>query len=1023
MSETVTHLSRRCPRCGRQRPPDAPEGLCASCLLTAGTETLTASSDATSTGVAPTADPSQPGAPRLVDGQLWGPYRIVRLLGRGGMGEVYEAEQLETGRRLALKVLRGTLRGDEDRARFLREGQLAASISHSHAVYIFGSEEVGGAPAITMELLSGGTLKDRVSAEGPMPPSAAASAVLDIIGGLDAAQAAGILHRDVKPSNCFVDADGAVKVGDFGLSISTLTRDVRHELATAGFEGTPQFAAPEQLRGEPLDVRADIYAVGATLYYLLTGRPPLEAPDLRELVSKVTSERPASPRVLRREIPRGLAAVVLRCLAKAPAGRPQSYAELADLLRPYVSADEVRAPLGPRLVAWIADAAVLAILTWVLTVSAWTAATLEATTTLLQLAAWPWLTGIIYYFVLEGCWSASLGKRLMGLRVTSRASTNWWPRIGLRSAVFHIPLVAPTLFLTGVTRGSTVPSVVYTASPPSNGWTWNAPPDALLTLLLTVLLFSTARRRNGWTGVHELLSRTRVVQRSVLRSVKSPAPKASAADLVPALSSLRRVGPYAVHTMIGETGGGRLLVGVDPILRRQVWIHEVTPGTPPVDATRRDVSRPGRLYWLAGRRSPAENWDAFEAPVGDPLLLAAPTSDWREVHRSLSSLTIELGASVRDGTDVRPTLAHVWKRPDGHLVLLDFPWPRLTGSDADEHLSPVALLAAVSARVLGPTAEPIAPLSGTKLLNRLASGAPPPLADVNTELVRLASTPNRPSRVRRAVPIVMAAMPVAALVLIVSVMLPMAARSLQGDAGNMFRQRNDFMRWMTWLTESGADSEFQTREQRTAAEQYVAAHFRSQLTTDEFWNTQAPQIEPFLTMRRTAAEIAVRYPAVSPDELARASAIVAPQIQELAAETGNLGANVPAGGEALRGVVANGFASIPVLLSIVCGVISVLAVPGGLVTRALRHAVVRRDGCEIGRARSAIRFLVAWSPVLVWIGCVGVPMFGEPRVSPDMAFVVGSLVFLLMAAGVVWTIASPGRGPHDRIAGTWVVPR
>lgn len=111
------------------------------------------------------------------------------------------------------------------------------------------------------------------------------------------------------------------------------------------------------------------------------------------------------------------------------------------------------------------------------------------------------------------------------------------------------------------------------------------------------------------------------------------------------------------------------------------------------------------------------------------------------------------------------------------------------------------------------------------------------------------------------------------------------------------------------------------------------------------------------------------------------------------------------------------------LLSIVCGVISVLAVPGGLVTRALRHAVVRRDGCEIGRARSAIRFLVAWSPALAWIACVGIPMFGEPRVSPDVAVVVGSLAFLLMAAGAAWTIANPRRGPHDRIAGTWVVPR
>ena len=651
MSETVTDLSRRCPRCGRQLPPDAPEGLCASCLLTAGAETLTGSSDATSTGVASTGDPSRPGAPRLVDGQLWGPYRVIRLLGRGGMGEVYEAEQLETGRRLALKVLRDTLRGDEDRARFLREGQLAASISHAHTVYIFGSEEVGGAPAITMELLSGGTLKDRVSAEGPMPPSAAVSAVLDIIGGLDAAQAAGILHRDIKPSNCFVDADGAVKVGDFGLSISTLTRDVRHELATAGFEGTPQFAAPEQLRGEPLDVRADIYAVGATLYYLLTGRPPLDAPDFRELVSKVASEKPPSPRVLRRDIPRGLAAVVLRCLAKAPAGRPQSYAELADLLRPYGSADEVPSPLGARLIAWIADSAIVSIMIWLLVSSAWTVGvTLGSATTLLRLSAWSWLASVIYFLVLEGGWGASLGKRLMGLRVTSQTHRSnavvaaRWPAYRGVPCAHAFPLSSSM----GATRGR---RTSCTRDARRMGGTCAR---RLISLLLTILLFSTARRGNGWTGVHELLSRTRVVQRNV-RPVASAAPKASPADLVPALSSLRRVGPYAVHTMVGETGGGRLFVGVDPILRRHVWIHEVPPGTPPVDATRRDVSRPGRLYWLAGRRSATENWDAFEAPRGEPFLTAPPTSDWRQVHRALSSLATELDASAHEDRDTRLT--------------------------------------------------------------------------------------------------------------------------------------------------------------------------------------------------------------------------------------------------------------------------------------------------------------------------------------------------------------------------------
>jgi hypothetical protein len=85
--------------------------------------------------------------------------------------------------------------------------------------------------------------------------------------------------------------------------------------------------------------------------------------------------------------------------------------------------------------------------------------------------------------------------------------------------------------------------------------------------------------------------------------------------------------------------------------------------------------------------------------------------------------------------------------------------------------------------------------------------------------------------------------------------------------------------------------------------------------------------------------------------------------------------------------------------------------------------VVRRDGREVGRARSAVRFLIAWSPAIAWVACVGTPMFGEPRVSPDVAVIVGSLAGLVMTAGVAWTIASPSRGPHDRIAGTWVVPR
>ena len=366
------------------------------------------------------------------------------------------------------------------------------------------------------------------------------------------------------------------------------------------------------------------------------------------------------------------------------------------------------------------------------------------------------------------------GQAAHGLaRDVADRKNRWWLRVGLRTAVFHVPTVIPTLFFMGATRGSTVPGVVYTANAAPNGWTWNVPPDALLSLLLTILLFSTARRGNGWTGVHELLSRTRVVQRNVLRPVASAAPKASPADLVPALSSLRRVGPYAVHTMVGETGGGRLFVGVDPILRRHVWIHEVPPGTPPVDATRRDVSRPGRLYWLAGRRSATENWDAFEAPRGEPFLSAPPTSDWRQVHRALSSLAIELDASAHEDeghtAQSRPRVEASGRTARAARFLV----ARVgrAGRQSDSQ-SCRAAGGRLHARIAAPATEPAAPLSATTLLNRLASGAPPALADVKAELLRLASIPSRPSRIRRALPIVMAAMPVAVPILAVTVMLP-----------------------------------------------------------------------------------------------------------------------------------------------------------------------------------------------------------------------------------------------------------
>ncbi len=256
---------------------------------------------------------------------------------------------------------------------------------------------------------------------------------MDIIGGLDAAQAAGVLHRDIKPSNCFIDDDGAVKVGDFGLSISTLARDVHHDLETGAFQGTPQFAPPEQLRGEPLDIRADIYAVGATLYYLLTGQPPFDAKDLRELVSRVTSEPPRSPRDLRRGIPAGLAAVVLQCLAKVPGERPRSYADLAAALRPFLPAADLPAKPGLRFLAGFADSVILSVPVLAVVCSHNGVSGVAAN----PMGIWPALgIGFFYGFVLESLWGATLGEMLFRLRVRSEDGTRapWW-RILIRTGI------------------------------------------------------------------------------------------------------------------------------------------------------------------------------------------------------------------------------------------------------------------------------------------------------------------------------------------------------------------------------------------------------------------------------------------------------------------------------------------------------------------------------------------------------------------------------------------------------------
>ena len=158
-----------------------------------------------------------------------------------------------------------------------------------------------------------------------------------------------MLHRDIKPSNCFIDPDGTIKIGDFGLSITTAVRTESNLTGPGSLFGTPAYSSVEQLRGEELTVRSDIYSVGVTLYYLLTGRLPFEAPNIVQLLVKVLEQRPQSPASLRAGIPGGLARAVLHCLDKDPGARFQSYAALRKALLPYASLQPVAGDAAPAL--------------------------------------------------------------------------------------------------------------------------------------------------------------------------------------------------------------------------------------------------------------------------------------------------------------------------------------------------------------------------------------------------------------------------------------------------------------------------------------------------------------------------------------------------------------------------------------------------------------------------------------------------------------------------------------------------
>jgi hypothetical protein len=1048
--------SANCTRCGTPIPEGAADRLCPACLMSgaiAGHGVIT-ETELAEPGASAHAPKETPPDPTEFPCELGG-YRLLSLLGSGGMGSVYEAEQLATGRRVALKMLGQKLDSPDMRKRFLREGRLAASVSHPNTLYVFGTEEIEGRLVILMEIASGGTLNDKLKKRGPLPVTEAVDTILDVIAGLEAALAGGVLHRDVKPSNCFVSPDGSVKVGDFGLSVSTVATADTFQTATGVIMGTPAYAPPEQLRGRDLDVRADIYSVGATLFTLLTNEPPIEGSNPVEVVAAALDEKPKSLTEHRKDISPGLAKVVARCLAKKPEQRYSDYSALRNALLPFSSAQPVPAPLGRRFLAGFIDFVIVIFIPYLLFAS--------------QLPVNGLLIlGLVYYTMCEGIWGAGIGKALLGFRVVRTDGQ----RPGLARAFFR-PAILPLLGIVGVAALGFLLGIVGVAAAHFSDLGSGPGNAAGLLFFLFFLAFVTMRRRNGFATVWDLATGTRVVvkprcaERPVIEVEEEPEVSVEEAVMV---------GPYPV---VEEIVPGEWIAADDPILRRRVWLRrragsEIAPA-------RRDLARPGRNQWLHNVETPEANWDVFESQAGVPLrsLIAKEGHlPWESMRHWLHDLASEIALAAHDET-LPPELSldHVWITARGPAVLLDEPWPK---TDDPAERIPVGDLAGQQ-RFLHTIAASVSPttvpLHARPVLQSLAGGSFEKLSFLAGNLRSLVTKPATLDRQFRAASLL--AMPLTITLIFAAILIP----TLQGtdewtpdvDIWEAARQGDLF--YINRHAAKGTD--LNAREPESGSTPLTIAASRglhvdvwmlldrgadvnSQNSTGGtalhlatfFGNTKTVRIllargaDPEVTNNRgqTPLDVASTPWSAELEETYRATA----QALEVELDLERIKAARPKITELLRDPTSvspvdapRGYVEITLAILVVMGVfvylaallavtqlISLLAARGTLGQFVFGFAVVDAAGAPASRARLFARWLVAWIPVLLIIVFLrGGAVFGDVVIAPDFIAVIEritlfhALMLITWFVGLAAAIVRPARGLHDQLTGCWLVRR
>ncbi len=973
-----------------------------------------------------------------------GGYRLLRCIGSGGMGTVYEAEAPQTSTRVAVKLLSSRLASSPSSVeRFRQEGRLASQLSHPRCVFVLAADTDAGRPYIVMELMPGRTLKDLVDQAGPLSPVDAVTHILDVIDGLAEAHRLGVLHRDVKPSNCFLTVDERVKIGDFGLSKSLAGSDDRHLTQSGTFLGTVLFASPEQIRGQPLDYGSDIYAVCATLYYLICGEAPYHHESITAALAKAISEPPPSISGRRPDVPRAIEKVVMKGLER---DRDRRWASLADLHEALVdSLPDRQTPARPRVLvgAYLLDRILIAFLAAPIEILRQVlSGTHEAHLDLFELR-WVAIVLLVGYFAVgEGVCGVTVGKWLFGLRVSRVGQTGppgLW-RGFVRTIVFIaitsciVPFPELLVAWLGQAAGGGLGAILFGAG------------------VITVLL-QLRRTSSGYRGIHDFASGCHVTQRPLparkLRLVSAyPNPidilqPAKVAEPVPQM-----VGGYAIRGRVwGDSDGEQVWAGEDPALARRVLLWVLSPSDAPILSAPSELARSTRLRRL-GRGSVRlgdrdREWAAFAAPVGVPLVDAIHPDrplPWADARFLLEQLVDELqGAEVDGSTPTRLGLGQVWVEPNGRVQLLDFPMP--TGSKANASptslvpekevaSSPFPLLRQVVSLTLEgrPRAVAYSPGRRGRFEPGVRAPVPPHAAPILTKLFApdgyrtlgelhhdLLDTHVHPPEVT---PSVRAAhLGIQAAILAVGLLL-------------MFSASGALAIVLTKLAEARAD----------LADHSLAA-LRDPGQRDEL--AHLPGVAAAFDNPRAEAKIEGLRDQKRAEALARRNALLSPQRAILGRSDEGLGGRTEDEEDpravqellvwaALPGESAVGQPAAPlnlesgpvwavVVFTPLVWVIAAAGFRGGASMIITGVAVVRPDGRRAYRWQCALRAVAVWLPVTGLL--VGSIWLQEVHFARAYTYVALWLLALaLLPVYVVIALRSPTRPPQDWIAGTSLVP-